>query len=221
MHDHISLKQLITTTSLFCLAISANVAPAAAAPGQGPTSPAATEPASPTATGPAAWVAREVHLGQTGLTEAVARKTSTDPERTAFNYFVHKGLSKVQSAGIIGNLMQESGVKASAVQYGNGPGRGIAQWGIHQRWDHSPNDNVAWFASRHHASRWSLNTQLDFIWYELETFQHYGFAALRAARTVSAATKAFQDHFEVCGACDSSQRLTYAQHALKTYGNGR
>jgi len=213
MPNQISFKQLIATTSLFCLAITANVAPAAAAPDPGPSRPAAT--------GPAASTARATHPVQTAATEAVASKTSSNPQRTAFDYFLHKGLSKVQAAGIVGNLVQESSVNASAVQYGNGPGRGIAQWGIRQRWDRSPNDNVAWFASRHHASRWSLNTQLDFIWYELKTFQHYGFAALHAARTVSAATKAFQDHFEVCGTCDSRQRLTYAQRALKAYGNDR
>jgi hypothetical protein len=36
MHNRISLKQLIATTSLFCLAIGANVAPAAAAPKPAP-----------------------------------------------------------------------------------------------------------------------------------------------------------------------------------------
>jgi Phage tail lysozyme len=212
MHNRISLKQLLATTSLFCLAIGANVAPATAAPDPGPSGLAVT--------GPTAWLARTEHLIQTEAAQAVARKTSTDPKRTAFDYFVHKGLSKVQAAGIVGNLVQESGVKATAVQ-GNGPGRGIAQWSIHQRWDHYANDNLTWFASRHHASRWSLDTQLDFLWYELKTFQHYGLGTLRATRTVSGATKAFQDHFEGCGKCDSSQRLTFAQHALKAYGNGR
>ena len=37
MHNRISLKHLIATTSLFCLAIGANVAPAAAAPPPAPT----------------------------------------------------------------------------------------------------------------------------------------------------------------------------------------
>ena len=56
---------------------------------------------------------------------------------TAFNYFVAKGLTKRQSAGIVGNLLQESSMNPTIKQYGGGPGRGIAQWSGGGRWDHS------------------------------------------------------------------------------------
>ena len=146
---------------------------------------------------------------------------ATDAERTAFNYFVNKGLTKVQAAGIIGNLMQESSVRATAAQFGGGPGRGIAQWEIGHRWDKDSRDNVVWFANLHKDQLWALNTQLDFIWYELMTFQNYGLGKLRAARTVSDAVKVFQDDFEACGKCEASQRIAFANRALKTYGGGR
>src|SRR6185312_1208901 len=48
-------------------------------------------------------------------------------DQTSFNYFVGKGLTAVQAAGIVGNLDQESGGSPTAVQSG-GPGRGVAQW---------------------------------------------------------------------------------------------
>ena len=48
-------------------------------------------------------------------------------EQPAFNFFVGKGLTTYQAAGIVGNLVQESNVSPTAVQSG-GPGRGIAQW---------------------------------------------------------------------------------------------
>lgn len=119
-------------------------------------------------------------------------------EHRAFNFFVNEGLTKVQSAGVIGNLMQESSVNPKAIQPG-GPGRGIAQWSVGGRWDTSRNDNVTALAARHNESRWALDTQLKLIWYELTTFSGYGLSSLRGTRSVTAAVKAFQDRFEICG----------------------
>lgn len=81
-----------------------------------------------------------------------AAATANNAEQTAFDYFVHKGLTKVQAAGIVGNLMQESNVRPKAVQSG-AAGRGIAQWGVGQRWDKSAKDNVVWFANLHKEDR--------------------------------------------------------------------
>ncbi len=138
---------------------------------------------------------------------------------TAFNFFVAKGLSKDQSAGIVGNLMQESSVIPTSVQYDGGPGRGIAQWSVGGRWDTSHDDNVTWYANEHGLNRWALTTQLDFIWYEL-TDIGYGYSTLKAAGTVTAAELAFQDKFEICGECDESTRISYADQVLADYGGG-
>lgn len=143
----------------------------------------------------------------------------SNSEQTAFNFFVSKGLTKIQAAGVIGNLMQESSVNPSSVQYGGGPGRGIAQWSVGGRWDSSYHDNVTWYANAHGLSRWSLNTQLQFIWYELTTYG-YGLSSLRAATTITQAVLAFQNKYEICGTCASSQRIVYAQRALAAYGGG-
>ncbi|TMQ05050.1 MAG: hypothetical protein E6J90_31040 [Deltaproteobacteria bacterium] len=140
-------------------------------------------------------------------------------EQTAFNFFVAKGLTKVQAAGVIGNLMQESSINPKAVQFGGGPGRGIAQWSVGGRWDTSRSDNVTWYANQHNESRGALHTQLAFIWYELTTFSGYGLGSLRAATTVTAAVTAFQDKYEICGQCDSSRRISFAQQALSAFGN--
>src|SRR5690349_1628456 len=83
--------------------------------------------------------------GDDSLSEAAL----SSAEHTAFNFFVSKGLTKFQAAGIVGNLMQESNVIPTAVQYGGGPGRGIAQWSVGGRWDSSHDDNVAWYAAQH------------------------------------------------------------------------
>ena len=151
--------------------------------------------------------------------ESLSEAALSSPEHTAFNFFVSKGLSHVQAAGVVGNLMQESSVNANAIQYGGGPGRGIAQWSVGGRWDSSYHDNVAWYAAAHGESRWSLNAQLNFIWYELTNIG-YGYSQLKSATTVSAATIAFQDRYEICGQCDETTRIHYAEQVLAAYGGG-
>jgi hypothetical protein len=138
-------------------------------------------------------------------------------DKIAFEFFVGKGLSKVQAAGIVGNLDQESGMSPTISEIGGGPGRGIAQWSAGGRWDSSFHDNVVWYASAHGESKYALGTQLAFIWYELTTFG-YGFSHLKAATTVSAATYAFMDYYEICGKCDASNRIAHANAALADFG---
>jgi len=142
----------------------------------------------------------------------------TSNEKTAYEFFVGKGLKKYQAAAIVGNLIQESDVEPTAVEYGGGPGRGIAQWSVGGRWDHEYHDNVNWYAAKEGKSIHSLNLQLEFVWYELETFSSYGLHDLKSASTISSATIAFEDHFEGCGECDQSKRIAYAEDVLKAYG---
>ena len=132
---------------------------------------------------------------------------------TACNYFVGKGLTNFQAAGIVGNLDQESGVNPGAVQSG-GPGRGIAQWSVGGRWDTDSNDNAVAYASKEGQSVLSLQLQLDFIWYELTTFSGYGLASLKGTTNVTDATVVFETDFEGCGQCDQSTRISYAEGVL-------
>ena len=106
-------------------------------------------------------------------------------EHAAFDYFVARGLTKRQSAGIVGNLIQESSVNPKAIEFGGGPGRGIAQWSVGGRWNSSHHDNVTWYAAAHKESRWALHTQLAFTWYELHTVGGYGLSALRKTKTIA------------------------------------
>jgi hypothetical protein len=130
--------------------------------------------------------------------------------------FVAKGLKNFQSAGIVGNLDQESGGNPRAVQPG-GPGRGIAQWSVGGRWDTFANDNAVWYAGTKGADVWSLGLQLDFIWYELTT-HGYGFTELKATTNVTDATIVFENKYEICGNCQQATRISYAQAVLNAYG---
>ncbi len=139
--------------------------------------------------------------------------------RSAFNFFVSKGLTEIQSAGVVGNLMQESNVRATAVEFGGGPGRGIAQWSVGGRWNTDPS-NLVKFANARGSDRWALQTQLEFIWHELTVVGGFGFSELRAATTLSQAIIVFQNRYERCGTCAQGKRLTYAQQALRDFGGG-
>ena len=143
---------------------------------------------------------------------------SSSNEHTAYSFFVEKGLSQIQSAAIVGNLMQESGVSPTIAQSG-GPGRGIAQWSVGGRWDRLSGDNLHSFAASHGGSMTSLSTQLAFIWFELQNFPAYGLERLQNAATLSSAVVAFQTDFEVCGACDQSKRVKDAQSVLDAFGD--
>jgi len=138
-------------------------------------------------------------------------------DQAAFDFFVGKGLTNFQAAGIVGNLDQESNVDPNAVQQG-GPGRGIAQWSVGGRWDTDANDNAEWYATKQNESVWSLDLQLAFIWYELTTFSGYGLASLEATTNVTDATIVFETDFEGCGECDQTNRITYAENVLNAYG---
>ena len=139
-------------------------------------------------------------------------------DQPAYDYFVGKGLTPFQAAGIVGNLDQESGVDPTSVESGGGPGRGIAQWSVGGRWDTDTNDNATSYAQQQGLALLSLQLQLDFIWYELTTFPSYGLAALRATTNVTDATVAFETDFEGCGTCDQSQRVAYAENVLGAFG---
>ncbi len=156
-------------------------------------------------------------LGQSGEAVTFVPQTFTN-DQTAYDYFVGKGLTNFQAAGIVGNLDQESGVDPSAVQSG-GPGRGIAQWSVGGRWDTDANDNATWYAAQQGQSVWSLQLQLDFIWFELTNVSYYGLATLKATTNVTDATVAFETDFEGCGTCNQSQRIAYAQSVLSAYGS--
>src|SRR5215475_9405722 len=143
-----------------------------------------------------------VDPGESAVEQAAT--TAFPNDQQAFQFFVGKGLTNFQAAGIVGNLDQESGVDPGSVQYGGGPGRGIAQWSVGGRWDTSANDNVRAYASQRGESMGSLNLQLEFIWYELTTIG-YGYSQLEATTNVTDATVVFMDKYEICGTCAQTQ----------------
>ena len=155
-------------------------------------------------------------------TTRAAGSTAFPNDKTAYDYFRAQGFTNFQAAGIVGNLDQESGVDPTISQQGGGPGRGIAQWSAGGRWDTDQGDNLVAFAAMEGLPTSSLQVQLDFIMFELDTFPDYGLAKLQATTNVTDAATEFMDDFEECDVaseCDVDSRISYAQDVLTAYGN--
>ncbi len=150
--------------------------------------------------------------------ESAAADTTFPNDRAAYEFFVGKGLTGPQAAGIVGNFDVESGDEPTAVE-SDGGGRGLAQWLAGGRWDTTAGDNAATYARQQGESLESLQLQLEFTWFELSTFSDYGLARLKAATSVSAATKAFTSGFEGCSTCDETARIADAQAVLDAFGD--
>jgi hypothetical protein len=136
--------------------------------------------------------------------------TGGNNEQTAFNFFVGQNFSEQQSAGIVGNLIQESNVSPTSVE-ANGVGHGIAQWSEPGRWD-----TLQSWASAQGLSPTDLTTQLKFIMYE---FPSYGESDLKATTNITDATTSFMNHYELCGDCVVTNRISYAQEVYADYGS--
>lgn len=151
----------------------------------------------------------------------------------AFNFFNGRdGLQNFQAAGIVGNLMQESGVNPKSNQAG-GAGRGIAQWSEGGRWD----DLIKWvadgnnFPDKQPRDPESLDGQLAFLWHELTTGYPDTLAHLKASTTVEDAVNQFVGPIELSnggrgggyenpGKPEIANRIKFARQVLDKYGGG-
>ena len=148
--------------------------------------------------------------------------TGTTNAEKAFNYFIGApaNLSPQAAAGIVGNMMVESGGRTENLDthaHNNisGTHDGIVQWST-SRW--------AALQSHESGGPYDLATQLDYVWYEL---QHSYPATLNALKHTSSARDAagiFNDGpplpaFEASGD-ESGNRERLAQQIFAKYGGG-
>lgn len=140
-----------------------------------------------------------------------------------FNYFIGKGLTREQAAGIAGNAMQESSGDPTAVS--SSGYRGIFQWDKNIRWP-----RLEEFARNRGLDPNTLEAQLEFA-YE-EAVQRNNIEGLKQQTTVELATWFWGRFYEVAiiGGSTSTtpmtnvqhleNRVRYAQEALASYGEG-
>ena len=118
--------------------------------------------------------------------KSIKRVVPPNDSEFIINYFVNKGLTRIQAKGIYGNLMQESGGNIQAISSDGHDSYGLAQWTGPRKQKlfemYGPNPTI--------------EQQLDFLWWELNNTHKDALRALKQAKTVYDATKIFMDKFE-------------------------
>lgn len=112
-------------------------------------------------------------------------------EQIAYQYFLNQGYSPEASAGIVGNLVYESGLNTKAegdIGYQGGSSFGIAQF-RGQRLKNLKN---------RYGDQWTdFNNQLDFVRHELETTHQKAGNRLKNSKDVFESGQVFSDLYEI------------------------
>lgn len=130
-----------------------------------------------------------------------------DNAQYAFQFFQNKGLAPHIAAGIVGNLMQESGnfrpdVIAGTKKGDSGLAMGIAQWhsdrekGLHQ------------FAAANNINPYTLDTQLEYVYHEAK--QRGDLDKMSSAKDSGDAAYQFAKYYERPAIIDPN-RINYAK----------
>ncbi len=132
---------------------------------------------------------------------AKGRYTSpSENETIAWNFLVSQGYSRIQTAGIMGNLMQEHRFNTS--------GDGLAQW---------TGSRQARLRVMFPDSYDTIYAQLEYLAYELNGPYASVRDAIKASTTLEDAVRIFQDKFEKCGVCAYDRRIEYARNILASH----
>ena len=133
----------------------------------------------------------------------------------AFNYFVSQGYTKEQSAGIVGNLMQEN--RALDPRVANSIGhKGIAQWDPKDRYP-----KMSAFAKSKGLDPNTLEAQLQFVEQELKTGSGgLSKARLQGTKSVEEAALLVRKQYLRPGEAEAMDvnRIRFGQQVLSQYG---
>jgi len=138
------------------------------------------------------------------------------PEKGSPEYIIDKlvngGLTKTAAIGVVANLKAESNLDPGIKQIGGGPGRGLAQWEKGGRYDTDP-INLNKFAAKKGTNWADLDTQIDFILYEMEKHPEYRKVKEQLNKTdsVEKATLIFLKKYEKAGTPHTDKRLKFAK----------
>lgn len=145
--------------------------------------------------------------GSTGANAAVVWNTLTQ---------IH-GFTPEAAAGVIGNLTQESGVQPNMTQRGGGPGRGMMQWTVTERWAQL----VKW-AEKQSRDPWALDVQIDYMILEMKAYRSKGqsvYEQIKVMKNIEAATYFFEVTMERAGKPNMPNRYKYAAEAYKAFAS--
>ena len=126
----------------------------------------------------------------------------------AKNFFINKGLSSHAAAGIVGNLMAESNLDPFENTGDGGLAFGIAQWQPDRQ------KGLKTLATNRGTSINDFDTQLEYVWYELNTDYKKVLNELKNSQNIDEATKAFMLHYEKPKILRFEDRLKYAKSLI-------
>lgn len=128
-------------------------------------------------------------------------------KKKAMEFFMSKGLSSHHSAGIVGNLMGESGLNPEAINP-TSKAFGIAQW---------LGDRKKKLISKY-GNKPTFDQQLEFVWEELNSNEKSAYDKLLQTKNVDEAINSFMKHFERPSQREMAQsisnRLKYGRELL-------
>lgn len=127
----------------------------------------------------------------TGVDAIGPNSTLNERAQAAMRYFESQGWSKEQAAGIVANLIYESGGQLNhrQQQFGGGPGFGLAQWEGPRQADFKRVMGVDIRES-------TFEQQLAFVQWELQNTESRAGNSLRGATTAADAANIFLRQFE-------------------------
>jgi hypothetical protein len=145
-----------------------------------------------------------------------------DNEQKILNFFMRKGLTLAQAAGIVGNMMVESGLKPNIREGGqivddnykpeNGVGFGLVQWTFTAR-----QKPLVDFTQGMGVAVTDLGGQLGFVWEELNGQWLKTLNKLRATSDPIEAAVVVHDEYEVSADSPQKVRDVRGGNALKVY----
>ncbi len=128
--------------------------------------------------------------------------TPSENETISWDFLIAQGYNRVQTAGIMGNLMQEHRFNTS--------GDGLAQW---------TGSRQARLRSMFPNNYDTIYAQLEYLAYELNGPYSGVRDAIKASTTLEDAVRIFQDKYERCNPthCNYAKRLEYARNILASH----
>ena len=133
---------------------------------------------------------------------------STNNARSAYNYFVSKGIKPIHAAGIVGNLQAESGANLDPSAVGDGgKAWGIAQWHPARRTLWEKWKKRAW---RKDGTSPGFEEQLEFVVYELNRTESRARRMIFRTQTVADAAVAVDKYYERSAGLHTQRRVDNA-----------
>lgn len=131
----------------------------------------------------------------------------------AMRYLIGNGFNKEQAAGIVGNLMQESGGGTFdlGLNATDGTAQGIAQW------QGSRLENLRNFQRDRFNGEDTLDSQLAFLVYEMQDSEKGAYNQIKGTNNARDAAYVTDKYYERSAGTERGKRMDYAQEAYNAF----